>query len=153
MATADEIKKLQELIDLVKAVQMDTKVEFSKLNGHIENLQKNHSEFKQEIEEFYKMSHDPNDGIYKRINDISHDLKSIFEDQTDITDTIHTLKEKVNEIESVKDNLVKIAGDRLEILDSAIKTSQNSKKILWTFILAAVSIAGEQIAKILKFFF
>lgn len=149
MATSNEIK---ELLEAIRNLEKTTSVEFTKLNHKLEQLQKNQEELKEDMDKFKEILNDPNDGLYKRLNDIVHDIKTLSEEQNEYSDSIHALEKKVNENAHVKQHLVKIAGERLEILDSTIKTSQNSKKILWTFILAAVAIFGEKLVEILKFF-
>lgn len=149
MATSDEIK---ELLEAIRDLEKTTSVEFMKINQKLEQLQENQKHIKEDIEKFKNILNDPDDGLYKRLNDIVYDIKTLSEEQSEYTEIVHDLEKKVNQNTIINQNLVKIAGERLEILDSTIKTSQNSKKILWTFILAATALFGEKLVEILKFF-
>lgn len=150
MANSEQLK---ELLDAIRQLEKTTSVEFTNINNKLEYLKKAQEELKEDMEKFKEILNDPDDGLYKRLNDVVHDIKILSEEQNKCTDTLQEVEEEVNENTIIKQNLIKIAGERLEILDSTIKSSQNSKKILWTFILAGVAIAGEKLVEVLKLVF
>lgn len=145
---SDTDRELKELYSMVRDLEHSTSVEAVKLTNKIENFK----QIKKDVEVFEKVLNDPNDGLYKRINDIVYDIKTIAQNQQTLINSVNNLEKKVNEIQTTRKNLLKIAGDSLEKLDSTIKISQNSKKILWTFFLAAVTMAGERLFDIIKLF-
>jgi NTP pyrophosphatase (non-canonical NTP hydrolase) len=152
MNSINEAKKIQELFEVIRDLEKKTFIEYANSNNKLEQIQKDQQSLKEEIEKLFTLINDPNEGFYKKFNEVVYEVKNLIEDQNECIDNLHDLKEEVNQIGIVKQNLIKIAGDRLEILDSTIKISQNSKKILWTFILAATSLAGGKIIEILKLF-
>lgn len=147
-----DASEIKELLGAIRNLEKSTSIEFAKIGQKLEQLHKSQEELKEDIEKFKDILNDPNDGLYKRLNDIVYDIKNLSVEQDECVETIHEIEKKVNENNIIKENLIKIAGERLENLDSTIKTNKNSNKILWTFIMAAVAMAGERIIEILKLF-
>jgi DNA repair exonuclease SbcCD ATPase subunit len=142
MATTKELEKMhEELIALLKDVQL----ELQKTNLRIDQLKERLDLKRKLIQELDDLIHDPDKGLFKRINDITNDLENI----PDHEEIIQELEKDVNQNKFVIQSLTKIAGERLENLDSAVKTSQNSKKILWAIVVGAASLAAEQLIKFL----
>lgn len=150
MTNDKDLESLQlELIKLIKDSKISTENSLHKIELHLNQLKELQEKNEEKIDNINNLIFNPDAGLYKRINDINHILKNISSNQSESSPAIEELQEKVDDLEETNKNLLKIAGDRLENLDSTIKTNQNSKKILWTFIIGGASIALERIFELL----
>lgn len=133
----------KEVLQIVKEIQLlvNTNKNFDKLSLSLEDI-------KEKLNEISKALYDPDRGIYKRINDTNaadddqeEHLDRLEDDQESFLDILNKHNNRLLEIEQAQEDLKKIAGGRMEHLDSAIKMNKNTKKLLWVGLSALVAIA------------
>lgn len=79
-------------------------------------------------------------------NQLENNSKDTDKSLEELNDNIEKTNDRIEKLEDVSHNLIKISGsERLENLDSAVKLNQNSKKILWVFIVGTLSVLIEKL--------
>lgn len=119
----------------------------SDLNSKMQIMMHKQQENSLKIQETHEALYEPDTGIYKRINDAaardkSHyrDIKDLEEKTENIEKTLDEHDTKIIEINSSQQSLRNVAGERFEHLDGAIQVQKNTKKILWTILVALIGL-------------
>lgn len=152
-------EKFNEILEIVKSIQNSPAMNgaFDKLVSSVEDIKNSQNQvasdvslvkLKQEesnkrIEELYNAIYDPDLGIYKRINDSINvglnqedHLKRIDDKLGGIDGEIINHNSRLAEVETTRENLIDVAGERLENLDSTIKMNKNVNKLFWAGVAA-----------------
>lgn len=154
--TDDELNEILETVRQIKnsPAMNGGFVNLVKSVEHIKNTQSNMATdvntvmIKQEesgnkLKELHEALYDPDIGIYKRINDsismgISQEdhLRRLDEQSEELQDEIGGHSDRIVELETTRNNLKEVAGERLEHLDSVVKMDKNTKKLFWAGVAA-----------------
>jgi hypothetical protein len=154
--TEDEYK---EILEVVKSIKNSPAMNgaFDKLVTSVEEIGKTQTEMAMDvklmksqqeesmnrIQELHDVIYDPDLGIYKRINDSINvglnqedHLKNIDEKIETVNHEALQTNERLIKVESTREDLVEVAGERMENLDSTIKMNKNINKLIWAGVFA-----------------
>lgn len=111
-----------------------------KMEMEIKSIRVGEQALKEKIGEINDAIYDPDNGIYRRINE-SITLDKIRDEKFDKAATkIAKVEEMIAPIEKTEEDLKKIAGDDLKELQSIVKTRQVIDRMFW--IMATALIGG-----------
>ena len=111
-----------------------------KMEAEIKSIRAHESNLKEKIEEINEAVYDPDNGIYRRINE-SMTLDKIRDEKIDkAIDKIAKVEEILEPIEKTEEDLKKIAGNDLKELQSIVKTRQVIDRMFW--IMATALVGG-----------
>lgn len=105
------------------------------------------------IDDLYEAMYNPDKGIYKRISDTAsaddsqnNQIKSLEEKQTELESAVDGHGTALHTVESTQDDLRKVAGERMEHLDSVVKTHKNTRRLVWAGLIGLIGFAIKTIA-------
>jgi TolA-binding protein len=114
-----------------------------KMELEIKSIRAQESQLKEKIEEINEAVYDPDNGIYRRINE-SMTLDKIRDEKIDgVIAKIAKVENILKPIEKTEEDLKKIAGNDLKELQSIVKTRQVIDRMFWIMLTALVGGAAK----------
>lgn len=115
-----------------------------KMESEMKSIRAHESALKEKIQEINEAIYDPDNGIYRRINEsITYD--KIRDEKIDkAVENMDKVKDILKPIEKTEEDLKKIAGDDLKELQSIVRTRQVIDRMFWIMATALVG-AGAKI--------
>lgn len=125
-------KEIKEITHELKTEVEGIKTGQIRIEEELKITREEKREIKDKIDDITSSIYNPDNGIYRRINESSISEK-IREEKLDLVVT------KINNIENVTRTervLKKIAGDNLEELNTLIKAKRAANKVIWVLLTA-----------------
>lgn len=140
-----------EFIKLVSSVE-HIKTTQSKMCTDVNVVMVKQKEARGKLDEMHEALYHPDTGIYKRIGDSmasdesqEEHLERLETTQNILDSSIDEHNVRIIEIEGTQKDLKKVAGDRMENLDSVVKMNKNTKKLFWAGTIAVVAFIVKEI--------
>ena len=166
----------EEILQIVRLLQKSPAMngEFIKLTESVEHIKSTQNrvctdvnivivkqqEAREKLDDMHEALYHPDTGIYKRINDssaVDHNQQEhigrIEKAQDDFNNAVELHDDRINNLEDTDGDLKKVAGDRLQHLDSAVKMEKNTKKLLWAGAAAVGAFVFKEIGPALLLLF
>ena len=115
-----------------------------KMESEVKSIRAHENALKERVQEINEAIYDPDNGIYRRINE-SITLDKIRDEKIDkAVGGMSKVEEILRPIEKTEEDLKKIAGDDLKELQSIVRTRQVIDRMFWIMTTALVG-AGAKI--------
>ena len=115
-----------------------------KMEAEVKSIRAHENVLKEKVEEINEAIYDPDNGIYRRINERIAIDKQRDEKLDKAMGSINALGEVLKPLEKTEEDLRKIAGDDLKELQSIVRTRQVIDRMFWIMATALVG-AGAKI--------
>lgn len=123
-----------------------------KIEAEIKSIRVHELTLKEKIEEINDAIYDPDNGIYRRINE-SMTLDKIRDEKIDKAILkIAKVEEILKPIEKTEDDLKKIAGNDLQELHAIVKTRQVIDRMFWIMTTALIGAGAKVLWDLLMAF-
>lgn len=146
-AINDKVQKaeiLNEGFGELKSDVMDIRHAQIKMESEVKSIRAHESSLKEKVEEINEAIYDPDNGIYRRINERIAIDKGRDEKLDKAVGSITHLGEMLKPLEKTEEDLKKIAGDDLKELQSIVRTRQVIDRMFWIMATALMG-AGAKI--------
>jgi hypothetical protein len=142
----DSIEKIQDKLDQSKVLNGG----FDTMIYKIDNMQEKQNITSEKVEKIHEALYEPDEGFFARVKTIEH-ASNVFSSKleehqsadiqlfSDIKNSIKTSEE----VSRFNNEVKKVAGERLENLEAAIKTNKMFDKLFWLMLTGV----GATIAK------
>jgi hypothetical protein len=128
-----EFHELVNKVNEIKDIQ-------GKIVSDLNSVMIKQDETKEKIGEIGQALYNPDDGIYRRIQDTKNISAGLVDEIRELSESTKSYSSRLMMVENLENSLKKIGGQGLEHLDGAVRLNKNTNKVLWAFLLAAIAI-------------